>query len=142
MEGDFDMSTVKSLFLLTVVIVLVLASGCTTLDSSGDVKTITSYRDVSVEEAKKLIDDGAFVLDVRTIDEYNSGHIEGAVLIPYTELEERISEVPRDRVIVVYCRSGRRSEIASKILQEKGFTQVNNMLGGINAWKAAGYPIE
>lgn len=96
-----------------------------------------------MEEAEKLIYEGAFVLDVRTPQEYSSGHIKGAVLIPYTQLEERIDEVPGNRtIVVVYCRSGRRSEIASRILQEEGFTDVNNMLGGINAWKAAGYPLE
>jgi rhodanese-related sulfurtransferase len=136
--------TLKNLLLFTVLL-LVLVSGCTTRTTDKtptDTETTVSYQDVSVEEARELIDAGAFVLDVRTIDEYNSGHIEGAVLIPHTNLEERILEVPRDKVILVYCRSGRRSEIASTILINNGFTQVNNMLGGINAWNAAGYSLK
>jgi len=83
------------------------------------------------------------VLDVRTQSEYESGHIYDAVLIPHTELETRISELAghENHNIIVYCRTGRRSVIASEILDSHNFTKVYNMLGGIQAWQSAGYPV-
>ncbi|MDD4250439.1 MAG: rhodanese-like domain-containing protein, partial [Methanosarcina sp.] len=88
----------------------------------------------------------------RTPGEFNSSHIEGATLIPVTNsagsnlspdqlLEARINEVPKERKILVYCRTGRRSAVASKILVAAGYTQVYNMQGGITAWTGAGYPV-
>ncbi len=80
-------------------------------------------------------------LDVRTPDEYVDGHIKGAVLIPVQELEKRLSEVPKDKRIYVYCHSGKRSVRASNILVGAGFTNIENVEGGIVAWKEAGYPV-
>lgn len=81
------------------------------------------------------------IIDVRTPEEYAEGHIKGAVLIPVQELEQRMAEVPRDRQVYVYCRSGRRSAKAAAMLAKHGFDRVENMVGGIEAWKAAGYPV-
>jgi phage shock protein E len=80
-------------------------------------------------------------LDVRTPDEYNDGHIQGAVLIPVQELEKHLAEVPKDKRVYVYCHSGRRSVTASNILVEGGFSNIENIEGGIVAWKKAGYPV-
>jgi hydroxyacylglutathione hydrolase len=82
------------------------------------------------------------LLDVRTAEEYAEGHIKGALLIPVQELQQRISEVPKDRQVYVYCRSGVRSVRASKILVKAGYTRVENVQGGFMAWKDAGYPVE
>ena len=82
-----------------------------------------------------------FLLDVRTQEEFDEGYIEGAILIPDYELESRLDEVPVDEKILVYCRSGRRSVTASNILIDAGYTDVYNMLGGINDWKDAEYPV-
>jgi hydroxyacylglutathione hydrolase len=82
------------------------------------------------------------LLDVRTAEEYAEGHIKGAVLIPVQELEQRISEVPKDKQVYVYCRSGVRSSRASKILVDAGYTRIENVVGGFMAWKDAGYPVE
>jgi|GEM_PF-363092 rhodanese-related sulfurtransferase len=81
------------------------------------------------------------LLDVRTPEEFVSGHIRGSVNIAVEELEQRLSEIPRDQMVIVYCRSGRRSEIASGILSTAGYTQIRD-LGGINAWIDAGLPVE
>jgi len=82
------------------------------------------------------------LLDVRTPEEYAAGHIAGAKLIPVQELAERMAEVPRDRQVYVYCRSGRRSSRAAEMLAKAGFSRIENVAGGIIAWQAAGYPIE
>ncbi|MCF7821118.1 MAG: rhodanese-like domain-containing protein [Mariprofundaceae bacterium] len=80
-------------------------------------------------------------LDVRTPDEYRDGHIQGAVLIPVQELGKRLAEVPKDKRVYVYCHSGRRSVIASNMLVKGGFGNIENIEGGIVAWKKAGYPV-
>jgi phage shock protein E len=85
--------------------------------------------------------DNHILLDVRTPEEFNEGHIAGAVNIPVQELTQRLSEVPDDKEIIVYCRSGNRSATASNILLENGFSAIYDM-GGIIAWQQAGFPIE
>lgn len=79
-------------------------------------------------------------IDVRTPEEYAGGHIRGAKLIPLQELEQRLAEVPKDRQVYLYCHSGRRSADASKILVKAGYTNIENVSGGITAWREAGYP--
>jgi len=80
-------------------------------------------------------------LDVRTPEEYKAGHIEGAVLLPVQELEKRLSEVSKEKRVYVYCHSGKRSAKASNILADAGFSNIENVEGGIVAWKTAGYPV-
>ena len=96
--------------------------------------------EVSVQEAVAKQQAGAFILDVREPSEWNEAHIAGATLIPLGELASRASELPRDQEIVVVCRSGNRSAQARDLLVSEGFTQVTSMAGGLNQWKAAGYP--
>ena len=79
-------------------------------------------------------------IDVRTPEEFAEGHIEGAKLIPVQELESRLNEVPKDKQVYVYCHSGRRSAKAAGILSGAGFTNIENVLGGIVAWQKQGYP--
>ncbi|MHB1346528.1 MAG: rhodanese-like domain-containing protein [Candidatus Humimicrobiaceae bacterium] len=84
-------------------------------------------------------------LDVRSREEYERGHIKGAVFIPVTELQERISEIPRDKPVIAYCNGSGcdRSGKAAKILKEHGFGEVYDMAGlGIFEWKEKGYPYE
>lgn len=83
---------------------------------------------------------GAFVLDVRTPEEWNDFHVEGSTLIPLNELAVRVNEVPRDREILVVCRSGNRSQEGRDILKAAGFINVTSMAGGLNQWRSAGYP--
>ncbi|NWG34000.1 MAG: rhodanese-like domain-containing protein [Chloroflexi bacterium] len=96
-------------------------------------------REVSVTEAAALRDEGAFILDVREPDEWVESHIPGATLIPLGELASRVNEVPREREIVVVCRSGNRSQQGRDILLAAGFEQVTSMAGGIKEWTAAGF---
>ena len=85
-------------------------------------------------EAKKMVDEGALLLDVRTVEEFSERHIEGAVNIPVQDLEKRLAEVgDKERPVVVYCRSGKRSEKAKEILSGAGWKKVEN-LGGIDNW--------
>lgn len=81
------------------------------------------------------------LIDVRTPEEFASGHIQGAVNIPVDTLGSRLSEVPGDQPIVVYCRSGNRSAQASRILTQAGYTHIYD-LGGLIDWTAQGFPVE
>jgi rhodanese-related sulfurtransferase len=104
------------------------------------------YTSIDVNVAYNMITNGTYpnlmVLDVRTKSEYDSGHIYGATWIPVDELNGRIGEISghKDQEIIVYCKAGGRSATASGILDSHNFTKVYNMLGGISAWQAAGYP--
>ena len=95
------------------------------------------YNQITPEEAKKIIDSGEeyIILDAREQDEFDKGHIPGAILIPYTEIENKAEEMlpDKDAQILVYCRSGRRSKIASESLAKIGYTNVKEF-GGIIDW--------
>ncbi len=104
-------------------------------------------QNITVETAYSMIDGGSFpdlaILDVRNQSEYDINHLYNAVLVPLHELETRIGELDEhmNTEIIVYCGLGGRSEIASGILADNGFTKVYNMLGGITAWIEAEYPV-
>lgn len=95
------------------------------------------YEQILAEEAKKIMDSGEehIVLDTREQDEFDEGHIPGAILIPYTEIENKAEEMmpDKDKLILVYCRSGRRSKIAAESLAKLGYTNVKEF-GGIIDW--------
>lgn len=97
---------------------------------------------VSVHQAADLRENGALMLDVRTVEEWNQAHIPEASLIPLDQLEGRVNEVPTDVPVVIYCRSGNRSQTALWILRSAGYDNVHTMLGGINAWVEAGLATE
>lgn len=82
------------------------------------------------------------VIDVRGASEWNEGHIASAEHMFLGELASRVAEVPLDTPIAVHCQGGTRSAIAASILQAHGFTDVANVAGGIQAWQAAGFPVE
>ena len=112
------------------------------LQSGGGGSTASLPREISVEEAYSKYQNGAFVLDVRTVDEWNEFHAPNTTLIPLDELASRVDELPRDREIVVVCRSGNRSQQGRDILLNAGFEQVTSMTGGLTEWRASGYPVE
>ena len=95
------------------------------------------YQQITAEEAKKIMDSGVehIILDTREQDEFDEGHIKGAILIPYTEIESKAEKIlpDKDKLILVYCRSGRRSKIASESLAKLGYTNVKEF-GGIIDW--------
>jgi len=105
---------------------------------------ISSVENISVEEVYEIMTGGEdyIILDVRTLEEFGQGHLEGAVHIPVNELEGRLGELSKDKPIIVYCKSGGRSKTASDLLIENGFTQVYDMSGGILEWEQKGYPME
>ncbi len=98
--------------------------------------------EVSVAEAAKKRDAGAFVLDVRTVEEWNEYHVPGSKLIPLNELGNRLAEVPKDREVVVVCRSGNRSATGRDLLLKAGYPQVTSLAGGLQTWRNAGRPVE
>ena len=95
------------------------------------------YEQITPQEAKRIMDSGEkhIVLDTREQDEFDEGHIPGAILIPYTEIENKAEEIipDKDKLILVYCRSGRRSKIAAESLAKIGYTNVKEF-GGIIDW--------
>ena len=135
----------KFRIILLSVMIMAIFSGCVS-DTKPPGKT--QYTDISVQQGKEMIDRGeVFILDVRTQEEYASGHLKGSTLlavqdIPKQELVEKLKEIPKDRKILVYCKSGRRSAQASGILAENGFARIYNMQGGITEWMNAGYEVE
>ncbi len=100
-----------------------------------------SYKNVSVQDLANANEPNRIVLDVREPYEYADGHVEGATLLPLSQLPSRLDEVPADQPVYVYCRSGNRSQQASEILVKAGKRDIRNVKGGILAWEAAGYPV-
>jgi rhodanese-related sulfurtransferase len=96
---------------------------------------------VSVDEAYELYNEGAFLLDVRTQEEWDEYHAPGTTLIPLDELPDRLTEVPIDQTVVVVCRSGNRSQEGRDILLDAGYEQVTSMADGLKTWRTQGYPI-
>ena len=84
---------------------------------------------------------GVSFVDVRTKDEYELGHIPGAINLPLDELREHLSEIPQDKPVWVYCGVGLRGYLASNILKDHGFKEVRNLIGGIKTYKAATAPV-
>jgi rhodanese-related sulfurtransferase len=98
-------------------------------------------REVSREEARELLAQGAQLVDVRADHEWEAGRIEGAAHVPLAELAQRADELDRERPVVLYCRGGNRSSMAAEALAEAGFDAVK--LGeGIVGWHEEGLPLE
>lgn len=126
------------LLVVALVVYLILQFGGGTASRAANSLPAT----ISVSEAYNMYQSGAFVLDVRTQEEWNEFHAPNTTLIPLDQLASRVNEVPRDRQVVVVCRSGNRSQQARTILLDAGFEQVTSMTGGLNEWRASGYPVE
>ena len=123
---------VKKWILLFLGLLLLTACGAPTKNDQELV-----YLNITAEEAKKLMDseEGCIILDVRTREEYDQGHIPGAILIPNTEIEAKAADLlpDKEQLILVYCRSGRRSKLAAQSLAALGYTNIRE-LGGILDW--------
>ena len=111
---------------------LLLLAGC-----GGNTASESAYRQITQEEAKEMMDSQEVViLDVREQDEYDGGHIPGAVLLPVGTINEETAAgvIPdKDSTVLVYCRSGNRSKTASSALADLGYTNIYEF-GGINTW--------
>lgn len=113
-------------------LIAILLSGCTAIKEENK----TMYNEITAEEAKEIIDtEEVIILDVRTQEEYKEGHIKNALLIPDYELENLAeNKLPdKNKKILVYCRSGNRSESAARLLINMGYTDVHDF-GGIISW--------
>lgn len=108
--------------------------------SRGDI--LVKNREVSVEDAYQLYQEGVYILDVRKAEEYQAGHIPGSVLIPLNKLAVRVGELPVGEPILIYCHSGSLSLEAMNMLGGAGFMHLSSMDGGFNDWVVAGYPVE
>ena len=119
---------------LIALLTFALPFGCVGCSDGGS----ATYEQISGAEAKALMDSesGYIIIDARTQEEYDEGHIPGAILIPEYEIADRAEkELPdKDQLILVYCRSGRRSKIAAEELVKLGYTNVKEF-GGIIDWE-------
>lgn len=87
---------------------------------------------------------GYVLLDVRTPEEYTQGHLAGATLLDFhsAEFQQKLTELPKDKTYLVYCRSGRRSKSACEQMRQLGFSGLYDLQGGIQAWQKAGHPVQ
>lgn len=120
---------------ILMLVVVILVAGCSSQEKAKE--KVVSVNKITAAEAKAMIDGGEelVVLDVRTQEEYNEGHIENAMLIPDTEISAKAPTVlaDLDQTILVYCRTGRRSAEAAKKLVDIGYTNIYDF-GGIVDW--------
>lgn len=124
----------KRIFLIISLVMLMMFAGCTdTKVTSQD----PGYEQITAEAAKELMDTETYyvIIDARTTEEFEEGHIPGAILLPDYDVREKAEELltDKDQLILVYCRSGNRSKVASNDLVELGYTNVKEF-GGIIDW--------
>ena len=140
-----------SLLLLSLTLTASLFIGCgsnnaeskdantqTSSESSSKIQSEEVSRDISIDESKKLINQGevTLILDVRDADEFAKGHLKNAIQIPVKELKENLNDIEKfkDELVLVYCRSGKKSAEAINILKENGFKNLVHMKDGISKW--------
>ena len=132
----------KKLLWSVILLVPIWATACD-MNATPD-----GYENASIEHVHAHWSQGAesnipfTFLDVRSPGEYAGGHIPGAINIPLQELADRLSEVPKDKRLYVYCESGNRSTRASKLLAQSGFDKIENFKASMRGWRNAQYPIE
>ena len=126
------------LLLFTFSLIIFFVMGCAKQSAKGDGDKAVGYQKITPAVVKERLDKGEklIIVDVRTKEEYDSGHIANSLLIPYDEIEKKAPALLTDKnaAIIVYCRTGRRSEIAAKALIGMGYTNVADM-GSISDWK-------
>lgn len=140
-----------SLLLLSLTLTASLFIGCgsnnaeskdantqTSSESSSKIQSEEVSRDISIDESKKLINQGevTLILDVRDADEFAKGHLKNAIQIPVKELKENLNDIEKfkDELVLVYCRSEKKSAEAINILKENGFKNLVHMKDGISKW--------
>lgn len=124
----------KKWSLLILGLLLLLLTACSSPTKNNQEMV---FLNITAEEARKLMDSekDRIILDVRSREEYDQGHIPGAILIPDTEIEAKAADLlpDKDQLILVYCRSGRRSKLAAQSLADLGYTNIREF-GGILDW--------
>ncbi len=132
---------------LTLLLLLFLLAACggesapAATTEEIDLATLPDTIDVQTAAALQERDD-VVLIDVREQWEYDEGHIPGITLIPLSEFESRVAEIPKDKEVVLTCRSGNRSGQVYDYLDQLGYDNIHNMEGGILAWEAAGLEVE
>ena len=126
------------LAVIVIVVISVIGIGAMQISNMGSGQYPS---EINVSQASDLRTQGAFILDVRQPEEWTQFHIPGATLIPLGDLPNRLNEVPKDKEVVVVCRTGHRSAQGRDILKNAGFTKVTSMAGGVTQWQTAGLPI-
>ena len=124
---------------LTLIAVVVIVIVLIALSGQGSGQGLS--REVNTDQAYEMYQNGAFVVDVRTQEEWDEYHAPNTTLIPLDQLQSRLAEIPKDREILVVCRSGNRSQQGRDILLAAGYN-ATSMAGGLKEWYAKGYPIE
>ena len=127
----------KKILLVIPLLFCILLTACGNDTNNTNKGENAMYEQITAEEAKKIMDSNQdfIILDVREQDEFDAGHVPDAILLPYTEIESKAAEIlpDKDKQILVYCRSGRRSKIASEALVKLGYTNIKEF-GGIIDW--------
>jgi rhodanese-related sulfurtransferase len=107
----------------------------------ADETTQAEATEVSRDEAQKLVEDGAQLIDVRADHEWEAGRIPGATHLPLDQLAARAGEVDKERPVVLYCRGGNRSTMAAAALADAGY-EAAKLVEGIVGWDEAGLPLD
>jgi rhodanese-related sulfurtransferase len=136
-----------ALGLLSLILSILVACGGGSTDTSplqsAELDLSSLSVDLGVSDVNSLRDNpNVALIDVREQYEYDEGHIPGVTLIPLGTIPNRLNEIPTDKEVIFVCRSGNRSNQATQFLQQQGFDNVHNMLGGMNAWVEEGYNTE
>lgn len=123
-------------------VAMLAMAGCAAPQNTQPTTTLAALPpEITVVQAAQKRDQGAFFVDVRELSEWTQFHIPGTTLIPLGELPSRLKDVPKDREVVVVCRSGNRSLQGRDILLKAGYTSVTSMAGGVTQWQAQKLPI-
>ncbi|MTI80233.1 MAG: rhodanese-like domain-containing protein [Firmicutes bacterium] len=119
---------------LLIVLISLLIPAIVACSSGSSESSI--YKDITAEQLKEMMDseEDVMLVDVRTSEEYISGHIAGSVLHPVEDISDWAKELDQEQAVILICRSGNRSSSAAQYLTEHGFTNVMNLVGGISAW--------
>jgi rhodanese-related sulfurtransferase len=113
---------------------------CATLAVAGE-PAVTPMSQEALLEHQSKHPEHLFLLDVRTPQEFAEGHVPGAVNVPYDQLASRLAEVPKDKDVVLYCKTGRRAGIAADVLVANGYTRLSHLEGDMTAWIEKGRPV-
>jgi rhodanese-related sulfurtransferase len=139
---------IKKKLIIGLFFILIFFSGCiSNIENDSNPKT-QNLKDITVNEAYSLIQNNSenqnfIILDIRTKDEYQSGHIQNSMMIDFylDTFENELNKLDKNKTYLIYCRTGRRTGLTLDIMEELDFLEVYNMAGGITQWKTNGYPV-
>ena len=133
----------KKLLVIVSIFAISIFTGCKSSVTGEVVSAQTEIKQVSVQDASEAVKkENIQFIDVRTVEEYQSGHAPKVVNIPLDTLEKELSKLDKNKPVYVICATGRRSQKGAEILQKQDFKQLYNIIGGTSAWISAGLPTE